>query len=568
MRMSPLNKKKLLQDIKEMTETIKEYGNPFLEESRDLVSLDNNMVSHTETLDQFEPRGMEQFQNFRKNVNNNLFYSPIKKNNYQIFQSSHESKNKNKPQTSLKQDCTLFSNLFILCQTRQLDLDDFFKHENQACPPAISSDGELYKGTKSDIIILKDVCKTQTHDIQPKTEFLLIDGAMFVHANPPATETFSEYSKSFAMKIEKRTEKHFRVDIIFDQYNDESLKTHTRNMRGDGRRCKLTPNGKVPKNWKCFLRNSKNKTDLFEFLAKSIYYVEKGIAYATAANSSICNKIIRRPIECTHEEADTRLFVHLKHAIQTDSISSASIHANDSDIIILAIAFFHELCSIGLNELWVSFGKGRATVWLPIHDYAAKLGTSKSKSLLFFHALSGCDTVSAFRNKGKKSFYQTWEVMQEITNTFVKLSNYPVDFNDTDEDMLEKFISLLYDRSSQSFSVDNTRKKLFSQKNTAFDNLPPTKAALRYHIKRAVYQASIIWGQSLINIPSYHSPEQWGWKKNQDGAFEIVWTHLSAIAQSCSELCKCGCKKQCSGRCSCRQSNLPCTSRCSCPCMS
>ena len=87
------------------------------------------------------------------------------------------------------------------------------------------------------------------------------------------------------MKIEKRTEKHFRVDIIFDQYNDESLKTHTRNMRGDGRRCKLAPNGKVPKNWKCFLKNSKNKTDLFESLAKSIYYFEKGIAYATAANS-------------------------------------------------------------------------------------------------------------------------------------------------------------------------------------------------------------------------------------------------------------------------------------------
>ena len=52
---------------------------------------------------------------------------------------------------------------------------------------------------------MKDVCKTQTHDIQPKTEFLLIDGAMFVHANPPATETFSEYSESFTMKIEKRT---------------------------------------------------------------------------------------------------------------------------------------------------------------------------------------------------------------------------------------------------------------------------------------------------------------------------------------------------------------------------
>ena len=92
---------------------------------------------------------------------------------------------------------------------------------------------------------MKDVCKTQTYDIQPKTNFLLIYGAMFVHANPLATETFFEYSKSFTIKIEKRTEKQFRVDIIFDQYNDESLKSPTRNIRGDGKRCKLTPNGKV-----------------------------------------------------------------------------------------------------------------------------------------------------------------------------------------------------------------------------------------------------------------------------------------------------------------------------------
>ena len=103
-----------------------------------------------------------------------------------------------------------------------------------------------------------------------------------------------------------------------------------------------------------------------------------------------------------------------------------------------------------MNELWVSFGRGRATVWFPINDYA-KLGISKSKSLLFLHALSGYDTVSAFRNKGKKSFFQTWEILPETTDTFVKLSTYPVDVNDSDEKMLEKFLSLLYDRSSQSF---------------------------------------------------------------------------------------------------------------------
>ena len=89
--------------------------------------------------------------------------------------------------------------------------------------------------------------------------------------------------------------------------------------------------GKLKKKLKCFLRNSKEKnTDLFQFLVKSIDCVEKGIAYATVANSSICNKIIRRPIQCTHEKAETRLFVHLKHAIQTDSISSLSFSVDNT----------------------------------------------------------------------------------------------------------------------------------------------------------------------------------------------------------------------------------------------
>ena len=41
-----------------------------------------------------------------------------------------------------------------MCQTRELDLDEFFKHENQGSPPAISVDGELYTGNKSDLVTI------------------------------------------------------------------------------------------------------------------------------------------------------------------------------------------------------------------------------------------------------------------------------------------------------------------------------------------------------------------------------------------------------------------------------
>ena len=67
------------------------------------------------------------------------------------------------------------------------------------------------------VTFLNDVCKIQAHDMQPDSDFILIDGAKFVHTNSPTTETFLEYSKTFAMKIEKNLEKHLRVDVIFDK---------------------------------------------------------------------------------------------------------------------------------------------------------------------------------------------------------------------------------------------------------------------------------------------------------------------------------------------------------------
>jgi len=37
-----------------------------------------------------------------------------------------------------------------------------------------------------------------------------------------------------------------------------------------------------------------------------------------------------------------------------------------------------------------------------IHDISPSIGPEKSKGL-FFHAFTGCDVVSAFRGKGKRS---------------------------------------------------------------------------------------------------------------------------------------------------------------------
>ena len=78
------------------------------------------------------------------------------------------------------------------------------------------------------------------------------------------------------------------------------------------------------------------------------------------------------------------------------------IKANDTDIVIIAIAVLHTLEMLGLQELWIAYGQGQNLRWIPIHDLSYSLA-EKSQGMLFFHAFTGCDVVSAFRGRGKKN---------------------------------------------------------------------------------------------------------------------------------------------------------------------
>ena len=44
---------------------------------------------------------------------------------------------------SVKTDCQLFWKVYIGCQSKDGDLDDFFSHENQGSPPLLSDCGRV-----------------------------------------------------------------------------------------------------------------------------------------------------------------------------------------------------------------------------------------------------------------------------------------------------------------------------------------------------------------------------------------------------------------------------------------
>ena len=172
-------------------------------------------------------------------------------------------------------------------------------------------------------------------------------------------------------------------------------------------------------------------------------------------------------------------------------------------------------------------------------------------------------TVSCFGGRGKRTAWDMWKAYDEVTPAFCALAATP-ETVDNWLGPLERFVVLLYDRTSSQKCVNGARKQLFTQKGRAIDGLPPTQAVFLQHTKRAAYQAGHCWAQTMIATPELPSPSEWGWNKNENGGWKIYWTTLPEATQACRELLRCGCKKGCMGLCKCLKAGLQCTALCYC----
>ena len=357
----------------------------------------------------------------------------------------------------------MFSRLFIACQSRDGDLDEFFRHENQQFPSSLSNFGKLRHGTKADLLsCLKNYSKSAP--LQPDAEVAILDGAVVVNLlQPLAAKTFHDYAvKVFLPYIEKQLQQVSRVDIVWDQYIQNSLKSQARSNRGKGIRRRVEESANLPQNWSQFLRDDANKTELFLFLVKHIkHLVTRKQIITTNGSDVVCipPQDISNLAPSNHEEADTRMVLHLADAAKK-GYNKILLRTVDTDVVVLSVAAFAKL---EIQELWIAFGTGKNFRYIPIHEIAASLGPAKSQALPIFHAYTGCDTVSSFATKGKKSAWDTWKVYDEITATFLALSAGPSNITDEEVARLERFTILLYDRTSHLTSIDEARKHLFTK---------------------------------------------------------------------------------------------------------
>ena len=566
--------KSFQKQVKSLFQVFKKMGNPFLDDFSELVKLDSrNCVDQSvvHSLHVLEDTGIQQYQDFVNEDCTRPIQDPIKKNSLALFKRP-QPKVRSKAGKRIKvlqNNVALVGQLYISMQSRDADLKEFFAHEIQSFPPSLSDFGKLHlPNTKSDIL----KCLEQAEPPEPPSicDCIVLDGAVIVHILPTAeARTFSEYAdKVFIPYLSKQLEHTTRIDIVWDTYQSDSLKESTREKGGKGVRRKVSDFAKLPSNWMDFLWDPNNKSELFTLLTSKVSnfdFPPNKAVYDTSGHSVI-STTSNTMTNCNHEEADTRIVVHVLHAL-CQGMKSVKVRTVDTDVVIILTGAFFEMSQAQpLVDIWVAFGMGKNYRFYSINAIYSSLGKQKSQALPVFHALTGCDTTSSFKGKGKKLAWQAWQAHEEATETLQHLASQPFQHLDPESDhfkKIERLIVVLYDRTSPLTSVNETREDLFCRKSRSVERIPPTQNALLQHIQRAVHQAGI-WTTCTHAQQVVPSPQAFGWTK-ESTSWTPVWITIPEVSKACSQLIKCSCKGNCSN-CKCGKANLVCSPLCNCKC--
>ena len=137
-------------------------------------------------------------------------------------------------------------------------------------------------------------------------------------------------------------------------------------------------------------------------------------------------------------------------------VQNSVIAEFDIDVVDLSIAMFPDL---HINELWVACGVKKHYRYIAIHTIANKLGRENSRALPFFHAITACDAMSFLSSVAKKTAWEVRKAFPEFTKSFIDLGNLPLSLSEETMKHLQRFVILLYDKTSQITQVDHCSRK-------------------------------------------------------------------------------------------------------------
>jgi len=118
-----------------------------------------------------------------------------------------------------------------------------------------------------------------------------------------------------------------------------------------------------------------------------------------------------------HEEADTRLVIHAKHAAANHP--TVIVISEDTDVFVILLGMHSE---IG-KRILLRRGKKNQIRMVDISKLGTALGKEVCKALVGVHAWTGCDSVSSFAGKGKVKAINLIRKNEQFRDTFLHLDS-------------------------------------------------------------------------------------------------------------------------------------------------
>ena len=153
-----------------------------------------------------------------------------------------------------------------------------------------------------------------------------------------------------------------------------------------------------------------------------------------------------------HEEADTRVIVHLLHALQTSSLGI--VYTGDTDVAVILLSNFHHIKALNPDaEIWISFKALNTTRIISLNTIATNLGTTTC------NAFTGSDSTF----NGKRYCCKLTHEVPSLMEEFATIVETPFQISPKLIEVATNFVFRLYsNESNEDNDVDFVRLRLFS----------------------------------------------------------------------------------------------------------
>ena len=444
----------------------------------------------------------------------------------------------------LKAQRNIFGQLLMLSQENNLDLQKVMEFPLGPVPWSLATaDGMPIKTDKS---ALMTKLEDKTAYIQPKKErdhVHVIDGNALFHSLTQIPDTIGEVAEHIFNCLPKVKRVHF----VTDNYDDVSIKSTERLRRGESQEVSLAgPSMKTPKDWKEFLRNEENKKQLIRFILtewekdqysqklynREIYFGCDNMCFLLSNSDGQSTDSM--PVNCLfnrQEEADTLLILHSLNADSEENEDmDIIVRSPDSDVFFLLVSYSKQF----KHPLYFDTGNSNKRRMIHIQKLCGIIPKESSDAILAYHAFTGCDSTSAFLQKGKVRPLKHLSKNPDFVVAFKELGKHEL-VPDNVFNQIEKFVCQMYGGKPHEKSVDKMRydrvRQKYRPKGTSplsclegldVSLLPPCQQALRKHTLRANYQ-TMIWRHAHISHPDIPHPSGHGWTMNSDDILFIDW---------------------------------------------